>query len=43
LSTKDGTVTQKHLFGGVRDENKQQAAQTALRWVLDYLKKLPLS
>ncbi|MFY9813349.1 MAG: CinA family protein [Dehalococcoidales bacterium] len=42
LSTKDGTVTQKHLFGGVRDENKQQAAQTALRWVLDYLKKLPL-
>jgi nicotinamide-nucleotide amidase len=42
LSTKDGTVTQKHLFTGSRDENKQQAAQTALQRVLDYLKKLPL-
>jgi nicotinamide-nucleotide amidase len=40
LSTKDGTVTQKHLFTGSREENKQQAAQTALMWVLDYLKKL---
>jgi nicotinamide-nucleotide amidase len=40
LSTKDGTVTQKHLFSGAREENKQQAAQTALMWVLDYLKKL---
>ena len=40
LSTKDGTVTQKHLFSGARDENKQQAAQTALTLVLDYLKKL---
>jgi nicotinamide-nucleotide amidase len=41
LSKKDGTETQKHLFTGSRDENKQQAAQTALRWVLDYLKKSP--
>ena len=41
LSTKDGTATQKHLFTCSRDENKQQAAQTALEWVLDYLKKLP--
>jgi nicotinamide-nucleotide amidase len=41
LSTKDGTVTQKQLFTGARTENKQQAAQTALRWVQDYLKKLP--
>ncbi len=41
LSTKEGTVTQKQLFSGTRDENKQQAAQTALLRVLDYLKKLP--
>ena len=40
LSTKDGTDTQKQLFSGTRAENKQQAAQTALMWVLDYLKKL---
>ena len=39
LSTKEGNVTQKHLFTGSRDENKQQAAQTALQWVHDYLKK----
>ena len=42
LSTKEGTVAQKHLFTGSREENKQQAAQTALLRVLDYLKKLPL-
>ena len=42
LSTRDGTVTKIHLFTGSRDENKQQAAQTALQRVLDYLKKLPL-
>jgi nicotinamide-nucleotide amidase len=41
LSTKDGTDTQKHLFTGSREENKQQAAQTALTLVLDYLKKSP--
>ena len=41
LSHKDGTFTQKHLFAGSREENKQQAAQTALKLVLDYLKKLP--
>ena len=41
LSTKDGTVTQKHLFTGSREENKQRAAQTALTWVRDYLDKLP--
>jgi nicotinamide-nucleotide amidase len=40
LSTKEGTVIQKHLFTGSRDENKQQAAQTALNLVRDYLKKL---
>ena len=42
LSNKDGTFTQKHLFTGSREENKQQAAQTALTLVLDYLKKSPL-
>ena len=41
LSTKEGTETKKHLFTGSREENKQQAAQTALLWVLYYLKKLP--
>jgi nicotinamide-nucleotide amidase len=42
LSNEDGTFTQKHLFTGSREENKQQAAQTALTLVLDYLKKSPL-
>ena len=38
LSNKDGTFTQKHLFTGSREENKQQAAQTALTLALDYLR-----
>jgi PncC family amidohydrolase len=41
LSTKDGTDTQKQLFNGARAENKQQASQTALLCILDYLNKLP--
>ncbi|MGP8079455.1 MAG: CinA family protein [Dehalococcoidales bacterium] len=41
LSHQDGTFTQKHLFTGSRQENKQQAAETALMLVLDYLKKFP--
>ena len=41
LSTKDGTKTQKHLFTGSREENKQQAAQTALLLVLKHLNRLP--
>ncbi len=41
LSAQDGTVAQKYLFNGSREENKQQAAQTALTLVRDYLKKLP--
>jgi nicotinamide-nucleotide amidase len=40
LSNEDGTFTQKHLFTGSREENKQQAAQTALTLALDYLQKL---
>jgi len=37
LAVKDGTFSRKHLFKGTRAENKQQAAQTALMWVKDYL------
>jgi competence/damage-inducible protein CinA C-terminal domain len=37
LANKDGTFSRKHLFKGTREENKQQAAQTALMWVKDYL------
>ena len=40
LSHKDGTFTQKHIFKGTREENKQQAAQTALMRVREYLEKL---
>ena len=40
LSHQDGTFTQKHLFKGSREENKQQAALTALNWVRAYLKEL---
>jgi nicotinamide-nucleotide amidase len=37
LSTKDGTLTRKHVFKGTRLQNKQQAAETALQWVMEYL------
>ncbi len=40
LSTKDGTITRKHIFKGTRLQNKQQAAEAALEWVLDYLLSL---
>ena len=40
LSHKDGTFTQKYLFKGTREENKQQAAQTALMRVREYLDSL---
>ena len=40
LSHKDGTFTQKHIFKGTREENKQQAAQTALMLVREYLDNL---
>jgi nicotinamide-nucleotide amidase len=40
LSHKDGTFTQKHIFKGTREENKQQAAQTALMRVREYLDSL---
>jgi nicotinamide-nucleotide amidase len=38
LATKDSTFSQKHLFTGTREENKQQAALAALMWVREYLK-----
>jgi nicotinamide-nucleotide amidase len=40
LSTKDGTFNRKHLFTGNRELNKQQAAETALAWVKEYLVSL---
>ena len=40
LSHKDGTFTQKHIFKGIREENKQQAARTALMRVREYLDSL---
>ena len=40
LSHRDGTFTQKHIFKGTREENKQQAAQTALMRVREYLDSL---
>ena len=40
LSTKDGTLSRKHVFKGTRLQNKQQAAKAALEWVRDYLTTL---
>jgi len=40
LSHRDGTSSRKYIFTGTREENKQQAAQTALEWVRDYLKTI---
>jgi nicotinamide-nucleotide amidase len=37
LSHQDGTFSRKHLFKGLREENKQRAAQAALMWVREYL------
>jgi PncC family amidohydrolase len=40
LSHRYGTSSRKHLFTGLREQNKQQAAQTALVWVREYLKTI---
>jgi len=40
LSHKDGTYSQKHEFHGNREENKRNAAETALRWLREYLRNL---
>jgi nicotinamide-nucleotide amidase len=40
LSHKNGTFSRKHIFEGTREENKRQAAETALAWVKEYLTNL---
>ena len=40
LSHKAGTYSQKHNFYGNREQNKLDAANTALRWLKDYLLSL---
>jgi nicotinamide-nucleotide amidase len=40
LSHKGGTFNRKHLFKGDREQNKQQAALTALNWLKEYLLSL---
>ena len=37
LSYEKETLSQKHLFRGSREQNKQQAAEAALRWLKEYL------
>jgi nicotinamide-nucleotide amidase len=41
LSHKDGTFSRKHIFSGTREQNKEQAAITALTWLKEYLTGLP--
>jgi nicotinamide-nucleotide amidase len=40
LSHQAGTCSQKHLFQGNREQNKQEAAQAALIWLKEYLTSL---
>jgi nicotinamide-nucleotide amidase len=40
LSNSNGTFSRKHLFKGTREENKRQAAETALAWVKEYLAQI---
>jgi PncC family amidohydrolase len=40
LSHYGGTYNRKHLFTGTREENKQQAALTALAWIREYFSDL---
>ena len=37
LATPEGVFSRRHLFHGDREENKQQAATTALEWLAEYL------
>ena len=39
LSHQGGIFTDKYLFKGSRDENKQRAAQAALAWVMAFLEE----
>ena len=41
ISHRDETFSQKHLFQGSRDQNKQTAAEAALHWLHKYLANLP--
>lgn len=40
LSNPYGTFSQKHVFKGDREQNKQSAAETALCWLRQYLQNL---
>ena len=40
LSHKGGTSSQKHIFTGNREQNKQSAAEAALIWLKEYLTSL---
>lgn len=40
LSHQAGTYSQKHQFHGDRAQNKRQAAETALKWLKEYLQSL---
>jgi len=40
LSHKSGTYSQKHIFGGNREQNKRSAAEAALVWLKEYLLSL---
>jgi nicotinamide-nucleotide amidase len=37
LSTQDGIFNRKYIFKGTREQNKEQAATTALAWLKEYL------
>ncbi len=37
LSDREGTLSRKHVFSGNREENKRQAAETALTWLKEHL------
>lgn len=41
LAHRAGTYSRKHNFGGDRERNKQDAAETALKWLKEYLTNLP--
>jgi len=40
LSHRAGTYSQKHIFHGDREQNKQSAAEAALSWLKEYLLSL---
>jgi nicotinamide-nucleotide amidase len=41
LSHRGGTFSQRHIFKGTREENKEQAAAAAMNWLKKYLETLP--